>query len=112
MVSAFKWVRDNYTLDENRNIGQDGLYYYYLAMAKALAAYGEPVIQTTDGVAHDWAKELSAKLISLQRPDGSWQNVQSDRWSENDAVLVTAFTLRTLTICHEEMKMREGKEKQ
>jgi squalene-hopene/tetraprenyl-beta-curcumene cyclase len=99
--SAYKWARDNYTLDENRNIGPDGLFYYYLTMSKAFAAYGEPIIETSDGVKHDWAKELSDKLISLQNTDGSWQNRQSDRWKEDDAVLVTSYALRTMTICHE-----------
>ncbi|MGD0092325.1 MAG: prenyltransferase/squalene oxidase repeat-containing protein [Planctomycetota bacterium] len=102
VVSAFKWVRDNFTLEENRNIGADGLYYYLLTLAKALAAYGEPEIVTADGVKHVWAKELSAKLISLQSPDGSWKNSQSDRWMEDDSVMVTCFAVRTLSICHEE----------
>jgi len=102
--SAFKWARENYTLDENRNIGPDGLFYYYMTMAKALSAYGEPIIETSDGQKRSWAKELSEKLISLQDPDGSWKNKQSDRWKEDDSVLVTSFALRTLTICQEEMK--------
>jgi squalene-hopene/tetraprenyl-beta-curcumene cyclase len=106
VVSAYKWVRDNFTLDENRNIGPDGLYYYLLTMAKALAAYGEPEIVTTDGAKHVWAKEMSDKLISLQWPDGSWKNSQSDRWMEDDFVMVTAFAIRTLSICQEEMKKR------
>ena len=107
VVSAHKWVQDNFTLEENRNIGADGLYYYLLTMAKALAAYGEAEIVTTDGAKHLWAKELSDKLISLQYPDGSWKNTQSDRWMEDDSVMVTAFAIRTLSICHEEL--RRGK---
>lgn len=102
--SAYKWARENYTLDENRNIGPDGLYYYYLTMAKALAAYGEPVLETSDGVRRNWAKELSDKIIALQEKDGSWKNKQSNRWMEDDSVLVTSYALRTLTICAEEMK--------
>lgn len=105
--SAFKWARENYTLDENRNIGPDGLFYYYLTMAKALAAYGEPIIETTDGVKHNWAKELSEKIVSLQNPDGGWRNKQSDRWMESDGVLVTSYALRALTICHEELQKQK-----
>ena len=101
VVSAFKWVQDNYTLEENRNIGADGLYYYFLTMAKALAAYGEPNITTADGKIHPWAKELSERLIRLQKPDGSWQNDHSSRWKEDDSVLVSGFAIRTLSICHE-----------
>ncbi|MCY3021734.1 MAG: terpene cyclase/mutase family protein [Planctomycetota bacterium] len=104
VVSAFRWVCDNYTLDENRNIGADGLFYYFLTMSKALTAYGEALIATTDGKTHVWARELSDKLLSLQRPDGSWCNMQSNRWKEDDAVMVTAFALRTLSLCHDELQ--------
>ena len=101
VASAHKWVLDNYTLDENKNIGADGLFYYYQTMAKALAAYGDKTITTSDGKQHEWAKELSDKLISLQDPDGSWHNKASERWMENDAVMVTAFAIRALSICHD-----------
>ena len=106
--SAFNWVRNNWTLSENRNIGADGLYYYYLTMAKALAAYGEPVITTADGQQINWAKELSNKIIALQKPDGSWYNAESDRWMESDKVLVSAYTIRALTICHEELRKQQA----
>ncbi|HYF48514.1 MAG TPA: prenyltransferase/squalene oxidase repeat-containing protein [Planctomycetota bacterium] len=99
--SAFRWIKNNYTLEENRHLGADGLYYYYLTMAKALAAYGEPIIETPDGVKHNWAEELSDKLISLQSPEGYWMNKQSNEWMEDDRVLVSAYAIRTLTICHE-----------
>jgi squalene-hopene/tetraprenyl-beta-curcumene cyclase len=99
--SAWKWVRDNYTLEENKNIGADGLYYTYLTMAKALAAYGEPVIETADGKKHEWARELSQKLLNLQRPDGSWSNDKSSRWMESDRVMVTAFAIRALAVCRD-----------
>lgn len=99
--SAWKWVRNNYTLEENRNIGADGLYYYYLTMAKALSAYGEPFVTTPDGAKHNWARELSDRLLTLQRMDGSWVNHASAKWLESDAVMVSAFAIRTLAICRE-----------
>jgi squalene-hopene/tetraprenyl-beta-curcumene cyclase len=37
------------------NLGKQGLYYYYHTVAKALAAYGEPVLVTTDNQRHEWA---------------------------------------------------------
>ena len=99
--SAWKWVKDNYTLEENKNIGADGLYYCYLTMAKALAVYGEPIVETSDGKKHDWARELEAKLLSQQLADGSWKNTRSGRWREDDNVMVTAFAIRTLAICRD-----------
>lgn len=98
--SAYRWVQENWTLDENRNLGDAGLYYYYFTMAKALQAYGQRTIETADGKSHDWPVELSRKIISLQCPDGSWLN-SNRRWLEEDAVLVTAYMVRALSICHE-----------
>ncbi len=99
--SAFRWVRENWTLQENKNIGNQGLYYYYLTMAKALQVYGVRIIETTDGKKHDWPVELSERVISLQKDDGSWVN-ENGRWFEDDAVLVTAYMIRALTVCHKE----------
>jgi squalene-hopene/tetraprenyl-beta-curcumene cyclase len=42
--SVMKWVRDNYTVDENPGLGQKTLDYYYMVFAKALQAIGDPVI--------------------------------------------------------------------
>jgi squalene-hopene/tetraprenyl-beta-curcumene cyclase len=103
VTGAMRWVRDNYTLEENRNIGPRGLFYYYLTMAKALSLYGETEIKTADGQTHNWAKELSEKLIQLQAPDGSWHNTQSSEWMENDNVLVSGFAIRTLSLCYEQL---------
>jgi squalene-hopene/tetraprenyl-beta-curcumene cyclase len=104
VVAARKWVTDNFTLEENRNIGADGLFYYFLTMAKALTLYGDVEITTSDGKVHNWAQELSDKLISMQDTDGSWHNKASNRWYENDSVQVTAFAIRTMSICHDFLK--------
>jgi squalene-hopene/tetraprenyl-beta-curcumene cyclase len=98
--SAFKWVQNNWTLEENRNLGNSGLYYYYLTMAKALRTYGQRKITTADGKVHDWPVELADRIISLQKPDGSWRN-ENNTWFETDSVLVTAYMVRALTICRE-----------
>ncbi|MCW8131380.1 MAG: terpene cyclase/mutase family protein [Planctomycetota bacterium] len=104
--SAWKWVCRNYTLDENKNIGADGLYYYYMTMAKALAAYGEPIIPLKDETGKvvreiDWAQDLTDRILKLQDANGSWKNKQSSRWKEDDPVMVTAFAIRTLAICRD-----------
>ena len=36
--AVITWLGDNYTLDENPGMGQEGLYYYFHLMAKALTA--------------------------------------------------------------------------
>ncbi len=96
VVAALGWIRANYTLDENPGVGQAGLYYYYHTFATALTAFGEDTLTDDKGKKHDWRKELAAKIISLQRPDGSWVNPTRDRWGENDPVLVTAYSILAL----------------
>jgi len=108
--AAIKWVQQNYTFDENVNLGPHGLYYYYLVMAKALSAYGERIVVTEDGKRHDWAAELSARIVQLQRADGSWKNSGSARWLESDSVLVTAYMVRALTHCYETLKQPAAKQ--
>ena len=36
--AAYNWLRTHYTFDRNPGVGQQGLFYYYLAMARALRA--------------------------------------------------------------------------
>ena len=93
--AAYKWIRQNYTLDENPGVGRQGLYYYYHTMAKALTAYDEDFLVIPEGKEINWRKELTIKLIQTQREDGSWVN-ETARWWENDPNLVTSYVLISL----------------
>jgi squalene-hopene/tetraprenyl-beta-curcumene cyclase len=90
--AVMKWVKNNYTVDENPGLGQKTVYYYYMVMAKALAALGEPTFTDANGRRHNWREELSQKLISLQHADGSWVNPVKDEMQDNPH-LVTGFVL-------------------
>ena len=111
---AFEWISRTFTVKENPGMGApgdpraglQGLFYYYHAMAKSLSVYGEPIIEDERGVRHDWARELSAHLIQLQRPGGYWQNT-SGRWWEDLPTLDTAYAMLALSICGEEIARRE-----
>ncbi|WP_018968612.1 prenyltransferase/squalene oxidase repeat-containing protein [Rubritalea marina] len=95
-VKAVKqWLNDNYTLDENPGLGQQGLFYYYQVMAKALNAAGIDTLTISDGQSVDWRKELAGHLLGLQKPDGSWIN-ENSRWWENEAELTTAYVILAL----------------
>jgi len=96
--AAYKWITENYSVDENPGVGQEGLFYYYLGMARALTALGEDTIKTPDGRVHNWREELSAKIISIQKDDGSWTN-PSDRWMEGDPALVCGYAVTVLNHC-------------
>ena len=99
--AAVSWIEHDWTVDENPGMrlagpanARHGLYYYYNVYAKALHAYGEPVITDAKGVKHDWRKELIDKLASTQNADGSWTGEK--RWLENDPVLSTAYAVMAL----------------
>ena len=98
--AAVGWVRRNYTLAEHPGSGQQGLYFYYLTMAKALSVYGEEPLKLADGREVEWRTELAKRIVSLQRIDaktglGYWKN-DNGRWMENNAVLTTAYQILAL----------------
>ncbi|MFW6162579.1 MAG: prenyltransferase/squalene oxidase repeat-containing protein [Planctomycetota bacterium] len=102
--AAQKWIAEHYTLSKNPGMPDErklqGLYYYYLSMAKALSLYGTPVIEAPDGTTLHWARDLGDKLVDLQEPQGSWVN-EAMRWMENDRLLATSYALIALSECHE-----------
>ncbi len=93
--SAFKWIKEHFTLEENYGMGAQGLYYHYHTMAKALRLYGESTFVDSKGISHDWYREFAEKMIELQKSDGFWVNDQS-RWMEADPRLVTAYVVLSL----------------
>lgn len=93
--AALDWIKRHYTFETNPPIGMQGLYYNYHTIAKALDAYGKPVITDAKGQKHNWYKELSRKLVELQKPEGFWINTE-DRWFEKNPVLVTGYAVLAL----------------
>lgn len=101
--AALQWLGENYTLDENPGMGQEGKFYYYHTMAKALSVAGVEELKTKDGKTVNWRDALSRHLLNTQKPDGSWLN-DTGRWMENDPVLVTAYTLLALEHVHRTLR--------
>jgi squalene-hopene/tetraprenyl-beta-curcumene cyclase len=101
--AAYEWIRNNYTLDENPGMRDNGLFYYYHTFAKALAAVGDENIIDGKGKSHNWRAELAQKFIDTQNPDGSWIN-KATRWLEGDPNLVTSYGLLALSYCREDAK--------
>jgi squalene-hopene/tetraprenyl-beta-curcumene cyclase len=93
--AAFDWIRAHFTFDENPGVGQQGLYYYYHAMARALRVAQEPVITDDEGVDHNWREALIDAIADRQREDGAWLN-EADRWMESHPALVTAYAVLAL----------------
>ncbi|GAA5484110.1 prenyltransferase/squalene oxidase repeat-containing protein [Haloferula sargassicola] len=95
-VKAVKeWAAKNWTVDENPGMGAQGLYYYYQAMSKALAAANVAKLEVEGVDPIDWRKQLADKLLTGQREDGSWVNANG-RWMESNPVLVTAYSVMAL----------------
>jgi squalene-hopene/tetraprenyl-beta-curcumene cyclase len=76
-------------------MGLQGLYYYFHTLSKALNAHGSDVIVDAGGARHRWREDLIAKLASLQKADGFWQN-EVARWWENNPDLVTSYCVLAL----------------
>jgi squalene-hopene/tetraprenyl-beta-curcumene cyclase len=97
--AARAWIGAHYTLEQNPNMppaqAQQGLYYYFHTFARALQAWDEQIIVDAAGKRHRWRADLGAKLLSLQRADGSWYNT-ADRWYESNPHLVTAYSVLAL----------------
>ena len=90
---SLEYCERNWTVEENPGMGSQGLFYFYDIMARALSASG---VSNVGG--HDWKKELSGRLVSIQKPDGSWSNANNRFW-EADPVLCTSFALLVLELC-------------
>ena len=87
MVSAWKWIEANYTLEENPGLGEQGYYYYLCTMARALDAFGVDEIN-----GHNWREEMIDKIYELQFPNGAFK-VLNKRWMEENDVLIAAYAL-------------------
>ena len=100
VVSALDWATKHWTLDENPGMGEEGLFYFFNVMAKALQAVGAEAIPREDGEHIKWREEFVNKLVALQEVDekkgtGYWVNKNNRFWEKN-SVLVTAYTIIAL----------------
>ncbi len=93
--AAMSWIQKHYTVTENPGMDQAGLYYYAHTFAKALDAIGDSEITDSNGVKHEWRKDLQNQLLKTQESNGSWVNPTS-RWMEGDPHLATAYALLAL----------------
>ncbi len=106
--SAVDWTARHWTLDENPGVGDQGLYFFYDIVSRALSAAGLDLIprvaasgdassggpEAGDGPI-DWRAEMIDKVVSLQREDGSFVNTNGRFW-ENDPVLCTSYSAISL----------------
>ena len=93
--AAFDWIRNHWTFDENPGVGQQGLYYYYHTMSRALRVAQQHTITDATGTKHSWREELIDAVTTRQGEDGSWKN-SADRWLEAEPVMASVFAILAL----------------
>ena len=92
--SALDWASRHWTLEENPGMGEQGLYFFYDIVGRALSASGFEAVPRAEGGAIEWRPALLRKLLCLQRADGSFVN-RNGRYWENDPVLATGYSAVT-----------------
>lgn len=99
MAAAWKWIRNNYSVERNPGgKGNQGYYYYVVALAKAFTAAKVKELTLADGRKVRWSHDLARRLLTLQRRNGSFAN-RERRWMESDPVLATSYALIALNLC-------------
>jgi squalene-hopene/tetraprenyl-beta-curcumene cyclase len=100
--AAHSWAQHNYTVEENPGMSTAGLYYYLVAMTRALSAWAEGGAPTIEAIKDDgktetrnWADDVIDRISGLQNADGSFKSL-NNRWMENNDVLITAYSLIAL----------------
>ncbi len=94
--STYQYLGKHWTLEENPGQGNQGLYFYYEILARALDAAGIDEIPLSDETKVDWREALAEALLKRQQADGSWVNT-SNRFWEGDPVLSTSYALLALS---------------
>jgi len=112
--AVWGWINKNFTLEENvgmtavkPEMAKYGLFYEYMTLAKALAAYGEPELKTADGKTVDWRRALIQKCAEIQNTDGSWVGIPHEM--ENNPVLVTSYVVLALQDAQADLKAHPAK---
>lgn len=95
--SALQWLGRHWSVDENAGQGNQGLYFYYDVLARALSAARVERLALEGGGEVDWREELARAILRRQRPDGAWVN-ESNRYWEGDPALSTSYALLALTV--------------
>ncbi|MGI9012671.1 MAG: prenyltransferase/squalene oxidase repeat-containing protein [Phycisphaerales bacterium] len=93
--AAFDWISNHFTFEANPGLGDQGLYYYYHTMSRALRVAQHDTITDQAGVEHNWRAELIDAIIARQGADGSWQN-PADRWLEGMPEMATIYAVLAL----------------
>ncbi|MFK7962309.1 MAG: hypothetical protein AB8G96_17500 [Phycisphaerales bacterium] len=93
--AVFDWIRRNYSFDENPGLGQQGVFYYFHAAARALRVGQQVTIDSIEDGPRNWREDLIDALVARQDERGGWTN-PTDRWLESERPLSTAYAVLAL----------------
>lgn len=93
--SALDWASRHWTLEENPGMGDQGLFFFYNVISRALSTVGVDTLTRADGAPLAWRADLVEAIATRMRKDGSWVNSNGRFW-ENDPVLATAYSVLAL----------------
>ena len=111
VAAALAWVKDHYQFEANPGMlsgkEQEGLLYYYAAMAKTFHMMNLTVIELKDGKKVDWRADLfaaiSKRAVVVKLDDGRegimWMN-SAKRWGEGLPQLSTIYLIKALKGIH------------
>lgn len=111
VAAALAWAKDNYQFDANPGMRsgkeQEGLLYYYAAMAKTFDTLHVTTIELKDGKKVDWRADLFAAInkraVPAKLDDGRegimWIN-SAKRWGEGLPHLATVYLIKALKSMH------------
>lgn len=99
--AVVRWLARNFRVDANPGYaeareGAQGLYYYWLVMARTLRLLPPGDFADEAGRPIAWRTALVRRVLDEQRTDGSWINEASPRWWEGAPPLATAYALLAL----------------
>ena len=87
--AAWEWIRNNYDFNQHPGMGTTSYFYYLQTAASALEAFGEDEVADDKGRKRAWRADMVTKLLSLQKPDGSWVNDNPKYWEGNPLLATT-----------------------
>ncbi len=105
VVAARKWLEQNFDprrqpgqFAEDRELFRHAMYYYYAnSVARTLALLDANEITTRKGPVR-WAEVLAARLVEIQRLEGTWENGYTDS-KEDDPLVATPLAMGALIEC-------------
>mgnify|MGYP000877985074 CR=1 FL=1 len=112
--AALGWIKKHYQFDVNPGIEagreRQGLFYYYMAMAKTFDVLDYTTMDLPDGRTVDWRRDLfeaiKANATEVDLPDGTkavvWMN-SADRWAEGIPNVTAGYLIKALKRIHQSL---------